>query len=821
MAVLRNIARVYTPTVGVGVLTLGAAVQGYKTFIQAGCVNGEVVTYGIHDFNAAGNLIASEVGRGTYNAIFNTLARTTVLASTNADAALNLSGNAQVFITAIAEDFDHTASILNVGVNTHVQIDAHLASVANPHATTAAQVGAPALVNPSVVGNFVSFSNVTGGQQDSGVSAASFQPIDATLTTLSALADVTGFLYNNGAGVLAWTSPIPIANGGTGQITAQAAINALTAVSGATAGQVLTRTGTDAAWTSYILSGTAAKTYTFPATDQTIAGLAVTGQTFTTGQFIDGTANEIQLRVQAHSTNTNVVQYENSSGAYLYNLSSAGKHEFRAVDSSSTSKPVAFRFMHYTTATPSNGIGLTVQFTTDTTTVLGTLISQDRYYWANATHTARLAKIDRYIDDFNASRIYELIATDGTEPTTTYYGMFRIERNTATTNAVMEVLRITNTVTDVGVGAAGLGAAASFWLESATDTTNKWAGWLAAYIIDPTAATFTSAIKLSAVYQTTERIGLTIQATSAAVAIGFLGATPVVQQLSTVDLGVVLSNFGLRAAGTDYPITTSGTVTLSGNVYTTAMSSFDTLPVIDAGAAGNYYIGGFYDLIAASSTLTIGGTVTRTLGTALNAKAARALCVVSGPSAGATVLTVTGVSIDDNGVRNDADSEVLIADCSAVAANAFFQTSKKWLGQITYTLSGGAGGNALSFNYGFVRAKSNTNTNFTIKSLVFFALGGATDTGINLELLHHKTTGWTYSAAAFTYPTASRIIMLSTDYGTNTRIASGLYINWRRSNLATAIAGATGGEGYIVRLTTATNNSIRWGYCRMGFSTTA
>ena len=253
--------------------------------------------------------------------------------------------------------------------------------------------------------------------------------------------------------------------------------------------------------------------------------------------------------------------------------------------------------------------------------------------------------------------------------------------------------------------------------------------------------------------------------------------------------------------------------------YSTNWSEYDTLPLVDSGLAGSNYIGGFYNLTAAKETLTIGGTVTRTLGTALNATAGRALAVVQGASAGATVLTVTGISIDDNGTRNDADSEVLIADCSTVAANQYFQTTKKWLGKITYTLSGGAGGNALSFNYGLVRSKSNANTNFTLKSIVFFALGGATDTGINCELIHHKTTGWTYSAAAFTYPTANRIAMMSTDHGTNTRIASGVYINWRRSNLTTAIAGATG-EGYVVRITTTTNNSIRWGYVRMGFMTT-
>lgn len=43
--------------------------------------------------------------------------------------------------------------------------------------------------------------------------------------------------------------------------------------------------------------------------------------------------------------------------------------------------------------------------------------------------------------------------------------------------------------------------------------------------------------------------------------LGFFNATPIVQVGATIDLGVTLSNLGLRAAGTAYPITTSGAVT--------------------------------------------------------------------------------------------------------------------------------------------------------------------------------------------------------------------------------------------------------------------
>lgn len=95
MAVLRNLARMTTPTVGQGDLTLGAAVTGFLSLAQAGVVDGDSVSYGIFDYDGSGNHIASEVGRGTYNAGLGTLTRN-VLDSTNGGAPIVLSGNAQV-----------------------------------------------------------------------------------------------------------------------------------------------------------------------------------------------------------------------------------------------------------------------------------------------------------------------------------------------------------------------------------------------------------------------------------------------------------------------------------------------------------------------------------------------------------------------------------------------------------------------------------------------------------------------------------------------------------------------------------------------------
>lgn len=94
---LFNLARMTTATTGTGTITLGSAVSGFLTFAQAGVANGDVVSYAIAD---GAN---SEVGTGTYTTSGTTLTRT-VLASTNSGSAINLSGNAQVIITALKED---------------------------------------------------------------------------------------------------------------------------------------------------------------------------------------------------------------------------------------------------------------------------------------------------------------------------------------------------------------------------------------------------------------------------------------------------------------------------------------------------------------------------------------------------------------------------------------------------------------------------------------------------------------------------------------------------------------------------------------------
>ena len=97
MSILHNLVRVYTPTTGTGItLTLGATVPTFLSFVEGGYTNAQVCTYAIED------IAGREIGYGTYTAGF--LDRTTVLASTNGGARIDLSGSAQVFVTAAAED---------------------------------------------------------------------------------------------------------------------------------------------------------------------------------------------------------------------------------------------------------------------------------------------------------------------------------------------------------------------------------------------------------------------------------------------------------------------------------------------------------------------------------------------------------------------------------------------------------------------------------------------------------------------------------------------------------------------------------------------
>lgn len=91
--------------------------------------------------------------------------------------------------------------------------------------------------------------------------------------------------------------------------------------------------------------------------------------------------------------------------------------------------------------------------------------------------------------------------------------------------------------------------------------------------------------------------------------LGFFNATPVVQQGATTDLGTTLSNLGLRAAGTAYPITTSGAVSMSGTVSLGALTLTSSLRTTYLSLSANTTLGAHHKVMvnatAAAITITL------------------------------------------------------------------------------------------------------------------------------------------------------------------------------------------------------------------------
>jgi hypothetical protein len=102
MVKLVNRAKMTTATTGTGTITLGSAVDGFQTFTAAGVADGDTVRYCIEDGTSS-----FELGSGVFTASGTTLTRV-VSESSNSDNAINLSGDAIVFITAIAADIQPT-----------------------------------------------------------------------------------------------------------------------------------------------------------------------------------------------------------------------------------------------------------------------------------------------------------------------------------------------------------------------------------------------------------------------------------------------------------------------------------------------------------------------------------------------------------------------------------------------------------------------------------------------------------------------------------------------------------------------------------------
>jgi len=274
-------------------------------------------------------------------------------------------------------------------------------------------------------------------------------------------------------------------------------------------------------------------------------------------------------------------------------------------------------------------------------------------------------------------------------------------------------------------------------------------------------------------------------------------------------------------------VTVTGDLAVTGSITGSGSVVYKSYSLATANTGINY-TGGFYDAPAADADLTQ-ASLTQTLGDGADDEpwAAHAFLVASG--AGTTdgsdlVVTVTGTSITDAGVRTASDSEVIIGtaadltqcqiQATAATTDLYCETDKKWLGQITYTLSSTGGSTFnFTFNYGWAKYEDFGNRDFTVTDFECVGMAGASNT-ITIKLLEHNLTGWTYSAAAFV-PGADAIVSSVTDHSSENGLTSGQPFAYKRAALSTAIDG-DGSEGVVVEVSVGGVNVVDYMSCHLG-----
>jgi hypothetical protein len=190
---------------GTGAISLGSAVSGYLSFAQAGVNDQDTVSYVIEDGSNW------ELGNGVYTASGTSLARSTILGSSNSGAAINATSGALVFVSALAGD------LTDASVRQTVSSGPDSSGLPNFLPATSASLSLTtqnlSSATPLIVTAAQGFRS--GGNFDY------FQNFNANVTWSGLAASTTVYLYVNAAtGALGSTTLQPIYQfGGTPAVT--------------------------------------------------------------------------------------------------------------------------------------------------------------------------------------------------------------------------------------------------------------------------------------------------------------------------------------------------------------------------------------------------------------------------------------------------------------------------------------------------------------------------------------------------------------------------------------------------------------------------
>lgn len=227
-----------------------------------------------------------------------------------------------------------------------------------------------------------------------------------------------------------------------------------------------------------------------------------------------------------------------------------------------------------------------------------------------------------------------------------------------------------------------------------------------------------------------------------------------------------------------------------------------------SGSSGIFHWGGFHKHSPSANDFSGGPS----FGSANVSYAAHFFIVLGAATVDELTLTITGTSINDTATRTTSDTQNIVIPTST-SADAYYETSKKWLGAVVVTV---ASGTAKICDYGYAKHWDNGNTDFIVKGLEVTWLAGATDTAPNIELHHHKFTGWTYTGTGATPP--APIAAMATDHGTESQTVNNEPGAWKRTNLDTAVSGS-GSEGIMFIVTTTANKAFEEGTLQLTIET--
>jgi hypothetical protein len=235
--------------------------------------------------------------------------------------------------------------------------------------------------------------------------------------------------------------------------------------------------------------------------------------------------------------------------------------------------------------------------------------------------------------------------------------------------------------------------------------------------------------------------------------------------LLAATLGGVAEDGGLTSAPTSkvWPFQTNETTQYAGGFYEFAATDNDFSPSIMFGDAG---VG-----VAAHFLVVLGAVTVDTL-----------------------TIRVSGTSITDAGVQTVSDSEDIVIPADT-AVDSYFETAKKWNGEVTVEA---VSGTAVTANYGWSKYHDFGNTNFRVTGLEALWESDSTDSDSDIVLIHHKADGWTFNSGTEPTPPAP-IASRSTDHaGQDThRVGPGA---WKRADLEVDIGGADS-EGILFCVT--------------------